>query len=165
MNDAKNGARMADVKKDLEAVGAEVRSALAALTPADMAQPSGNAGWSVRRVAVHLATTPADIVRITSRVREGRDFKVPAATTVGNIINWWRGFQNRGKTGEQLATQFDTNFALLGQELDRCAGADWERTVNASFQPEPLSLNNWWPGTIEHFRGHLAELTQRQPAA
>ena len=164
MSDTTTGSKMAEIKEQLDAVAAEARSTLAGLTAADMKRPSGNSGWTVGRVAAHLSATPKDVVRVTARVRKGRDFKVPAAPVVLNMINWWRGFQNRGKTGEQLAAQFDANYAVLCQELALCADADWERTVKVSFQPEPLSLNNWWPATVDHIRGHVAEITQA-PAA
>jgi len=150
----------AAIRAEYEAVGAEVRAELAKLTPADFSKATGNDGWTVQKVAAHLAGSPGSLSAPVRRVASGKGFpKIPAfVLNIGNAVG---SFRSRNMTAEKMASTYEEGHRkLLGVIADAAGTADWEKKLGVFGESQSLSdvLRNF---VIKHETEHLEQLKAR----
>ena len=100
------------IRREYIAVSAEVKELLATLTEADMNRPTNNPGWSVGKVAAHLASSPGQIAPVTRRVADGK-WIPPLPLFAINIGNRLGQFRARNKTLPELRQAYNEGCAAL----------------------------------------------------
>ena len=144
------------IRSEYKAVSAEVKDLLASLTEADMNRPTNNPGWSVGKVAAHLASSPGQIAPFTRRAAAGK-WMPPLPMFAINLGNRFGQFRARNKTLAELREEYHEGSAALLEVIDESRTGNWDREFKMTGQRH--TLESWFDTIgIGHEREHLEQI-------
>lgn len=121
------GERHEQLKETLRRDHEEMRALFEQLTPEMLRRPATD-GWTVGKLAGHVAVSPRGLMFILGRLRKGSNVQVPKPLQfIVNVRNWWstRAFSN--PTREQLLAELDASHAALAAYIDGLSDEELDR--------------------------------------
>jgi hypothetical protein len=121
------GDRIVELQAIIEGAHAEIRALMERLTPEDLRKRTEN-GWSVGKLAGHIAESPSADLYVAKRLADGRNATIPAALSfIIDTVNYFSVRKYGNTTRDRLLAEFAAQHdklnqyvaALTQQQLDR----------------------------------------------
>lgn len=151
--------RLAGARDALSKNYEEMHAFMASLTEEQLSAVAPN-GWTVRRVAGHIATSADGQLFVLGRLRNGKSASFPAFLhPVIDLRNWWTGRPWKNATKADILAKHEEKHNELFSYLNTLTEDDLDKRGPALSMGE-LSIIEFLHRSSEHEHEHAAEIRQ-----
>lgn len=151
--------RLAGAREALSKNYEEMRTFLSGLTEEQLAATAPN-GWTVRRLAGHIATSADGQLFVLGRLRNGKSASFPAFLhPVIDLRNWWTGRPWKNASQADILRKHEEKHNELFAYLNTLSEEDLDKHGPALGMGD-LSIIEFLHRSSEHEWEHAAEIRQ-----